>query len=533
MPFFQRQWQGEVALTDTRVRQIGQVLGEAWPQAVFGFSGQYYGQWTGPIELTGHVNLREAQIGTSNISRGSVRLERLFWPGTNSGQTIAVWPSVLRTLVVNAHVQDLQSIVRETSLPLVLQQGTVALDNQTLTVTQLQGRVGVASQLLNGEATITELFGASHPALALQLTVRIDLAKDVETVLALLPTANKDNTLPRVVQTRGYALAQLRVNTDLGLKQNAKYEGEVTLQDVALRLPTRNVAVTDIAGVVHLTSEALTTTSLIGRVGNAPVAVQGKIQNYQSNKRVGELQLTFTDIPDQTVAPLFPERIVLASNGTLSGKAKIVVSPGEKMQTSGAVRLNGVQLDPLKFLRPFTIAAGELNWQGQKGVFTVTKGQLESAAFSGRGRFSSIKPLHLDLSLDFPTLDVLPAVEIDRPRSTATQQKPTTVVKANLTCGECTYKTVRATNLSLAVYWHDRQAEVDITTARVAGGAVKGEVTLWPDLGALFFAPHLTGVDVQSFFRTVGKSSNVLTDTATGSGKVYVENWRRWANPAY
>jgi uncharacterized protein YhdP len=38
---------------------------------------------------------------------------------------------------------------------------------------------------------------------------------------------------------------------------------------------------------------------------------------------------------------------------------------------------------------------------------------------------------------------------------------------------------------------------------------------------------------MQRFFRTIDKPSDVLTGTTAGNGKIYVEDWRRWANPAY
>lgn len=57
----------------------------------------------------------------------------------------------------------------------------------------------------------------------------------------------------------------------------------------------------------QITSEALTTTSLTGNVGSAPVTIQGQIHHSRSSQCQGELHLTFSDIPDQTVAPFFPE----------------------------------------------------------------------------------------------------------------------------------------------------------------------------------------------------------------------------------
>jgi hypothetical protein len=139
---------------------------------------------------------------------------------------------------------------------------------------------------------------------------------------------------------------------------------------VALCLPTHEIAVNEINGTVQITPEALTTTSLTGNVGSAPVTVQGQIQHYRSSQHQGELQLTFSDIPDQIVAPSFPDRFVVVNNGTFSGNAKVAFSPGKKIATSGAVQLRGIQSDPLRFLCPFTIAAGGVALAGAKwGIY--------------------------------------------------------------------------------------------------------------------------------------------------------------------
>ena len=244
-----------------------------------------------------------------------------------------------------------------------------------------------------------------------------------------------------------------------------------------MRLPTQEIAVTEINGTVQITPEALITTSLTGNVGSAPVTVQGQIQHYRSSRHQGELQLTFSDIPDQIVAPFFPDRFVLVNNGTFSGNAKVAFSPGKKIATSGAVQLRGIQSDPLRFLCPFTIAAGGLHWQGQSGAFTVTQGQWAGVAFTGRGQVSGGTLPRLELSLDFPTLNAREAIAIDALRPAVTKPKKPLIVKANVTCRECTYKTLQATDLRVAVHWHDRQAEMHVPSAQVAGGTVQGEVT--------------------------------------------------------
>jgi hypothetical protein len=532
-PFSQQQWQGDIAATDLHVQELGHLLAHTWPQARVSFAGQYQGRWTGPLELSGRVTVGDTYLGANQITRGSLQIEKLSWPGPQDQHADRTWPSVIRTLVGQAQIEDVQGVVGNQSLPFALQHGSVRLEHNAFMLSDVKGTLGTKSQLLAAAVTATPLSGDSPTTLKGQLTARIDLAAEEKHLRSLLPPTNdQQHPLSQIDSLQGVALVRLVVNTNLSPETSMTYAGQLTLQTVALQLPTRNIAVTNVNGTVEITPMALTTTSLSGQLGTAPVIVQGKINNYQSPQRAGKLQVTFTDLADQTVASFLPGRFLLANNGTLSGEANLVIAPGKKLQTSGTVQLRAVQLDPLTFLRPFTIASGTLQWQGQNGTFTVNKGQLVDAAFTGHGSFSSLTPLRLALSLDFPTLNVAQAVAVDPPRPPA-QAKTAPVIKVDLTCGECSYKSAQVTNLRASVHWHDRQADINVASARVAGGTVKGEVTVWPDLGGLFFAPHVTGIDVQSFFRVIDRPSDVLTGTATGNGKVYVEDWRRWANPAY
>lgn len=444
-PFMQRHWQGEITLTNAPIHQLGHLLGAHWPPAVVDFSGQYAGQWTGPAAVSGLLSLQEMQIGASRISQGRVRLEKLSWAALKSQRTTQVWASVMSRLAVTARIEEIQSTLGETQLPLVIHQGTV--------------------QFAGGK-------------------------KKLEA-------------------------------------------GEVTFREVAFRLPTRDLAATELNGKVRITPEEIILTSLTGTVGGAPITMQGEIQRYQSAQRQGDLQVTFSNLPDEIVVPLLPERLILANKGTFSGNAKATFAPGKNIATSGVVQLRSIQSDPLKFLRPFTITTGELSWRGKSGEFTVTQGHLEGAAFTGRGHISGGTPPLLELSLDFPTLNVPEVIAIDAPRPIGAKPRKPLVVKATLTCRTCTYKTVQADDLQVFVHWHDRQAEMHVLSANVAGGTVQGEVTFWPDLGSLYFAPHMTGIDMQRLFDTIGKPSDILTGTAAGNGKIYVENWRQWANPAH
>ena len=532
LPLSQRRWQGQITVTDTHLHALGQQLGKAWPQAVLGFTGQYEGQWHGPVALTGDVDIREGSQEAYHLRRGRIRLEKVTWSGFPSQPTASRWASALSTLVVTARIQTLQGVVGKSAFPLALDHGQITFDNKTLTIKNLRGHLGTGSQLLDATVKVTQLFSTGKPQLTLQVVAQLDIAKEARTVLSLLPASHSTHPIPEIQQAHGSIRVHLHAQSELGRSLPLQYAAEAVIHNASLQLPTQNVAITHLNGTVTLTPDTLATSQLTGRVDAAPVTLRGTIQHYRSAQRQGTAQITFSDLSDRILMSLFPDNILLANEGAVSGTVTFTLSPGKKVQTAGTLEVRDIQLDPLRFLHPFIISSGTLNWQGQRGSFIASKGQLVHFPFTGRGHFTSLSPLRIELSLDFAKLDVLQAIALDPPRPAPASPTPQTVVKATLTCGECSYKTAHATNLHLAIHWHDRQAEVDVVSAHMAGGVVRGDVTVWPDLGALFFAPHVSEVNVQRFFHMLGNPSDVLTGAVSGSGKIYVGNWRRWAHPA-
>ncbi|MBI3304681.1 MAG: AsmA-like C-terminal region-containing protein, partial [Deltaproteobacteria bacterium] len=336
-----------------------------------------------------------------------------------------------------------------------------------------------------------------------------------------------------LTQPRGRALVRLGLQAT-GQQGALHYDGEVALQQAGFHAPAWNVDVTDLSGSVQLSRETLNTDALTLQVGQSRLKVQGSVHDYLAPRPSADLHLAFTAARDQDVAPFLPPGILLPQEGTLSGEVGVTLPPsGGELQTSGKVALSRIHLEPLDFLQPIEVVEGDLTWQGQNGTFTVQQGRLPGGDFSGHGQFHSFTPLNIEVSADFADLNLESALALNKPKAEDSGPKDTTVVvRADLTCGRFTYKTVRAEDLHLSCHWHGRQADLSIPKAEIEGGTLQGEAVLWPADDALFIVPQLTNVDFSRFFRALGTPTDVLTGTLSGKGKIYMPDWHQWDNPA-
>src|SRR5262249_23850108 len=74
--------------------------------------------------------------------------------------------------------------------------------------------------------------------------------------------------------------------------------------------------------------------------------------------------------------------------------------------------------------------------------------------------------------------------------------------------------------------------DIQVIKAKTAGGTLDGDVTLWPDSKELYLLPHVTGVDVSRALTMFNTSSEKITGTLNGEGKVYFPDWHEWTNLA-
>ena len=524
---YQIEWQGEVHLSRLLVQPLGRLLGAEWPQMRLDLSGSYQGKWAGPVELAGEMKIGDARVGSVRVSEGKARLTKLLW----SGQAKAPFalPALLRALVVKAQIEEVRGEIGAGNLPVILHKGEISLRDEELTASKIAGTYGTKSQITEGAGTLRRLFASDGPALDLRLVADLDLEEGVGSFLAAHSETELASFSQHLTQPRGRALVRLGLQAPR-LRQALNYDGEVAFQQAGFHVSAWNLDVTDLSGSVRLNKEALTTDALTLKVGQSWLKVKGSVHDYLASQRSADLHLAFTAVRDQDLAPFLPQGLLLPQGGALSGQVGVVLpAQGGEVQTNGRVVLSQITLALLSFLQPIEVVNGEVTWQGQSGTFVVKQGRLPGGDFSGRGQLRSFTPLNIEVSADFADLNLESALAFDKSTAEDTSPKDTTlVVRADLTCGRLTYKTLRAEDLHLSCHWHGRQADLRIPEAKAEGGTIQGEAVLWPDIDALFLTPQLTNVNLPRFFSALGIPTDVLTGTLSGEGKIYMPNWHEW-----
>jgi hypothetical protein len=525
----QIQWQGEIRLNSVMVQQVGRSLGAEWPSMTLDLNGQYQGKWEGPLKLAGEVKVEGVRVGGMRVHEGKARLTKLHWAGL--GRAALTLRSILPAIVVELRIEDLRGEVGNWNLPVTLQKGDVTLRNGELTVSGITGTYGARSQITDTAGTLKNLLASQGPTLDLRVAADLDLEEWGAQVLTAHAEALPIGFSQYLTQPRGRAFVRLGLQTS-GARGALNYDGEATFHQAAFHAPQWNVDITDVNGKVQVTKTALTTDALTFRIGESRLNVQGGVRDYLASQPKPDVRLSFTAVRDQDLVPFLPQGQLLPQGGTMSGQVGVALPPqGEGIQVNGRVALNRIRLDLVDFLQPLEVVDGELSWQGPSGTFIVTQGRLPGGEFSGRGRLLSFTPLNLELAGDFGDLNLESALALDKPEDTSPKDA-SRVVRADLSCGRLTYKTMQVEGLRFACHWHDRQADLRVVEAKAQGGTIRGEAVLWPDSDALFVAPQLANVNLPGFLRALGTPTEMLSGTLSGEGKIYLPDWQAWDNLA-
>lgn len=518
--FRQSEWIGEIELAGMQLQQLGHVLGERWPPMQFNLNGRFQGKGGGPVDLTGVVNARALQFRGVRLKEAQLQVLRAHWDGPSSDP----W---LRACTLEAKIKRLQGDVGRTTFSLIITKGALTLHGEELTLKHLNGSYGQASRLTDASVSVRKLLANGGPLLDAHLTADLDLGDELIRLLTAFAPVNSPTFSQVLSSPQGRALVQFRVQ-QAGARSAPLYQGSILFQHVSAQVPPWKLEVKDLNGQLQVDANSLFSDALTFSVGQAKLRAHGKVNDFLSSRRTGELQLAFAAVRDYDAAPFLPAGKVLPQGGLLSGDVKVLLSSSMATpQLEGRMTLSRIRLDLLDFIHPFEIVDGELRLSAQGGTFSISHGQLPGGSFSGRGRIESWTPLRLELTGDFPDLDLASALALDRPDD-GMPKDATRDIKAKLTSNRLTYNGAQAEGLRLSCHWRGRQADLRIEHATVAGGSIQGEVILWPDIDAAYLTPRLNKLDVERFFRTVGVSTKALSGSLSGEGKIYLPYWTQW-----
>lgn len=428
-------------------------------------------------------------------------------------------------------VPTLQTGVRELT-------GTVTVADNGLLFDAVALKIGQSTLQVTGQVND---YRSAHRKADLDLTADVDLSELDQIVSVggqfwpvLLFTDGKDFS-HFVTDPQGYAAVRLKMQT-AGFAGVPQFDGSITFQQAALRVPRWNLSVAHLSGQLQLEKDLLSTEGLTFMVGNAPLRAQGSLRDYLTFQRAGEVRVSFAEVSDAEVNALLPPNLIHPQGGTLGGVVDLLFVGNGELRTRGEVTLNRVQLNPLpKVLRALTIEEGALMWEGQSGTFVITQGNVTGSAFHGQGRIRSFAPFNIEAALDIPMFDVESIFHLEEQPSEP-EHRPkdeTVIVQVDVTAEQLTYKTLRADRVRASCYWHGRQADIHVAGASTAGGQVQGDAVWWPDFNAVFVTPQLTAVQVPQLLTAFDVPNDVLTGVLSGGGQIYIPDRQQWKSPAH
>ena len=502
----QLEWNGTARLRNLSLDQAGRWLGRRWPQARLDFSGRWAARGTRRFDLAGEVEVNDMPLGAGRLGYGKAALTRLVWQAPDR-------------ISVQAELLGGRAEVGPFLLPVVIHSGSLNLDQGQLALSELRASVG--SSAIGVRGRIAQAL-SDQPRADLWLDAEIDLADGLTQLLALGTGIEPAEVDRQVQDARGQARAQLRLQ---GRPTGLSYTGQVRLWQAAFSLPDWRVDISDVAGTLHVDPARLTTDELVWQIGRSSFQGRGWVADYLLAHRTAELHVTVAEAHDRDVAPFLPPGTLLDAGGTLSGHIEASLSAAQ-LHTEGELRLRQVVLDLVSFLQPLKVGRGRLRWRGQQGRFHVSQGNWAGSSLTGQGRFESLNPPHVELAAHLPSLDLETTLALDRLQPGA--GIPGTVVRAELQADRLRYKSLRAQDLRLACHWHDRQADLTLAGAQVAGGRVEGQAMLWPDRQAMLVTPRLTEVDASRFSQQLGRPTTLLTGALSGNGRIHIPDWQRW-----
>ena len=516
----QGEWSGEIELSNMRLQRLGRVFAERWPSLRFGVKGRFQGTKEGPLNFSGVLNADELQVGAIRLNDIELHTTKARWGGFLAD-------SWLRALSLEATLMRLQGEVGEDAVKLVVSKGDLTFQGDNLNLTRLSGSYGNTSQLIDASVSLQNLLTKDGPKLDARMTADIDLGDDLLRLITALSPSGAGDFSQVLSQSEGRALAQLRVRR-AKTRSVPVYNGSVTLQKVRTQVLPWHLGVEELNGRVDIDGNILSSEALAFKVGQSSFKAQGQVRDFLSSQRSADLRLTFNAMRDYDLTPFLPPGKMIPQGGLLEGDVNVTFpSFDETPQLTGRLGLAQVRFDLLDFLQPFEITTGELYLNERGGTFAVQRGQLPGGVFSGHGRIASWTPLRLELSGDFPELDLEAALALDKPED-GQSEDATRDIQATLSSKRLMYKGTQLDNLTFFCHWHDRQADLRIGHAGVAGGTLRSDIVLWPDIDAAFLRPRLDKVDVVQFFRAIGVSSDVLSGTLTGEGTIYMPQWQHW-----
>lgn len=356
-------WQGSVRLHEVVSHQLGRALGKVWPVGTVSGDLRYDGTGVGPIRVEGTVAARDVSLGPVSLPKVAGTITQLQWNGSSQQKPPLTWHDHLREVSADIHIDQIQGGPKDEPRQVSISQGIISLQDGALSIRNLSGQYGKKSHLRTGEMTLSAFLAPAGSELSALFVAEVNLQEDLRELVATLAKLGVTDIPPVAQQLRGDAevamsLYSPRFPTALAL------DGEVTLQQLALRLSSGKTEISGGTGKLHITNrlvETIGTEAFSCKLGGSTLQVAGQVVDYTSPQRLVDLRvngdLALAELPEvaKGIVRLGGE----ATKGAEEAIEQIITNPAGRAQVQLALQTS-VPAHPLTYEGTVTFHQAEV-----------------------------------------------------------------------------------------------------------------------------------------------------------------------------
>jgi uncharacterized protein involved in outer membrane biogenesis len=412
-----------------------------------------------------------------------------------------------------AEVRNLDlKLNREGALSLRQVQGHITLDNNLITLTDINGNYG-NSRLINVAGT----YALHERALNLQARGELDLAELREqSVSGVFPVQLK--MVADIQELSGRARAEVSLHQ---LKEAPpQITGRLALDNAQLRKD--DFLLSQVRGDINFTGTEIKAEKMSATLAGSPIQIGFLVKNYVSEDGVFDVSVDSTGLKSGIITRLLLSSGSVNDPGIVRGSLRYQGSLNnkDKRSVTGNLDLVDVQLATPPLLQPIRALNGNIKMDESGIDFQNVRGVLVGfpSAVSGRWRYAERPQLVFDFAA--PSLDLtylLSQLDAESSKFYANLQARGRIAVAN---GKI--KAIEFGDLKSDVTVERRVWRLSNLTARAAGGTVQAKASIedHPDTLSIRADSQIRRVPVQSFLRWFDMTTTEMSGAVNLTGNL-------------
>ncbi len=449
------------------------------------------------------ANIQEGEVIIKKAGIDASLAQMRQWAETGIGE--GIWfQAELRNLGLKLN--------RDGALPLRNVQGHVTLENDLITLTDINGQYG--NSRLN---KVAGTYALHDGALKLQARGDLDLAEVREQLLlGVFPAQAK--MLADIQELNGRGRAEVSLHR---IKEAPpQITGRLALDNAQLRKD--DFLLGQLRGEIDFTGTEIRTEKMSATISGSPIQIDFAVKDYASQDGVFEVSVESTGLKSGIVTRLLLSSASVNDPGIVRGSVRYQgsLTNKDKRSFTGSLDLVDVQLATPPLLQPIRALNGNIKIDESGIDFQNVRGMVVGfpSAVSGRWRYAEMPQLLFDFTA--PRLDItylLSQVDAESSEFYTNLQ-----AQGRIAIASGKIKAIEFGELKSDLIIDRRVWRLSNLTARAAGGAVQAKASIddRPNTLSIQMDSQIRGVPVQSFLRWFDMTTTEMSGTVNLAGSL-------------